>query len=249
VGQADYHLAPGAIRERLSRLSTFDANHRIDIVSLPVVDLGDALIPPPLSAGLTVLLGGHNAVTWLALSRVDDLQRWGLLTIDAHHDVRSYAPGHVSNGSPVRALIDSGLPGNHVIQVGIQGFSNSAEHRRWCEAQGVRVLESTHVHEIEALLDGLSTHCDQIYVDLDLDVLDRAFAPACPGSRPGGLMPQAVFNAAYAAGKHHAVRAIDIVELDPTNDVASVTTDCAALCLLNIASGYAMRSLGSPQFR
>ena len=42
---------------------------------------------------LTVLLGGHNGVTYEALSRRDDLASWGLLTLDAHHDVREYATG------------------------------------------------------------------------------------------------------------------------------------------------------------
>jgi formiminoglutamase len=231
------------------RLSTYDANHKLDVMSLPVADLGDDLLPPALSADLTILLGGHNGVTWSALSAAEDLPNWGLLTVDAHHDARNYVPGRVGNGAVVRALIDAGLPGDHVVQVGINGFSNSAEHRRWCEARGVTVLGPERAGDIDRLLEDLSRECNHIYVDLDLDVLDRAFAPGCSGSRPGGLSPGVLFAAAHAAGMHSRVRAIDIVELDPVKDVASITTDSAALALLSAASGYARRTAFSRQSR
>ena len=239
VTPAGYEHGPAAIRSRLAKLSTWHGERGISLDEVPVRDLGDSLTPPALAAPLTVLLGGHNAVTWHALAG-EPLGRWGLLTLDAHHDVRPYAAGAVGNGSPVRALIDAGLPGAHVVQVGIHGFSNSRANRQWCEAQGVRVLGPQHIGDIGGLLDELATRCHAIYVDIDLDVLDRAFAPACPGSRPGGVTPRQLLDAAFAAGAHPAVRAVDIVELDPLADVAHVTTDTAALALLNIAAGYSV---------
>ncbi len=240
VTPAGYEHAPAAVRDRLAKLSTWHGEQRIGLEDVPVRDLGDALDPPALTAPLTVLLGGHNAVTWHALAG-EDLARWGLLTLDAHHDVRRYEPGAVGNGSPVRALIDAGLRGSNVVQVGIHGFSNSRSHREWCEAQGVRVLGPDGIGDVRALLDDLAASCEAIYVDIDLDVLDRAAAPACPGSRPGGISPRQLLDAAFTAGGHPAVRAVDVVELDPLADVAYITTDAAALTLLNVAAGYATR--------
>ena len=252
VTASRYDLAPAAVRERLARLSTWHGQRRVSLDGVPVRDLGDDLEPPPLAAPLTVLLGGHNAVTYHAMARAGgagaskaadaaDLGTWGLLTLDAHHDVRPYEPGRVGNGSPVRALLDAGLPGANVVQVGIHGFSNSRAHREWCEAQGVTVVGPEGLAGVPALLDGLAARCRHVYVDVDLDVLDRAFAPGCPGARPGGATPAQVFDAAFAAGAHPAVRAVDIVEVDPVADVASVTVDAAALTLLNVAAGYATR--------
>jgi len=235
-----YELAPTAIRARLAKLSTWHGERHVSLDNLAVRDLGDSSQPPPLTAPLTVLLGGHNAVTLHALAGAP-LAGWGLLTLDAHHDVRPYEPGAVGNGSPVRALIDAGLPGANVVQVGIHGFSNSKSHHDWCVAQGVTVLGPDRIGDVPTLLDGLAQRCAAIYVDIDMDVLDRAFAPACPGSRPGGVTPRRLFDAAFAAGAHPRVRAIDIVEVDPAADVASVTVDGAALTLLNAAAGYATR--------
>ena len=244
VTPAGYEHAPAATRARLAKLSTWHGERGISLDDVPVRDLGDSPEPPPLTAPLTVLLGGHNAVTWHALAG-EPLDRWGLLTLDAHHDVRPYQAGAVGNGSPVRALIDAGLPGANVVQVGVHGFSNSRSHREWCEARGVRVRGPEHIGDAGRLLDELAQRCEAIYVDIDLDVLDRAFAPACPGARPGGVTPRQLLDAVFAAGAHPQVRAADIVELDPLADVAHVTTDTAALVLLNLAAGYAVR--GSPQ--
>jgi formiminoglutamase len=240
VTPAGYEHGPAAIRARLHKLSTWHGERRVDLADVAVRDLGDSLTPPALDAPLTVLLGGHNAVTWHAL-REEPLDRWGLLTLDAHHDVRPYEAGAVGNGSPVRALIDAGLPGTNVVQVGIHGFSNSRQHREWCETQGIRVLGPDRIVDVAAILNELAARCDAIYVDIDLDVLDRAHAPACPGSRPGGISPRQLFDAAFAAGAHPRVRAVDIVELDPLADVVHITTDAGVLTLLNAAAGFGSR--------
>lgn len=241
VTPSRYDLAPAAVRARLARFSSWHSARLVDLEDVPVRDLGDSPTPPPLDAPLTVLLGGHNAVTYHALAGAGDLSTWGLLTLDAHHDVRPYEPGAVGNGSPVRALVDAGLPAVNVVQVGINGFSNARAHRRWCDEEGVTVLGPDSLGSVPTLLDDLAHRCSAVYVDVDLDVLDRAFAPGCPGARPGGATPAQVFAAALAAGAHPAVRAVDVVEVDPAADVASITVDAAALVLLNVAAGYARR--------
>jgi formiminoglutamase len=241
VTPSRYDLAPAAFRSALGRLSSFDGERQLDLSVVGVRDLGDDLVPPPLEAPLTVLLGGHNGVTFEALKGRDDLGAWGLLTLDAHHDVRPYRPGAPSNGSPVRALVDAGLPGTQIVQVGIAGFSNVAAHRRWCEEVGITIRGPGQVAEVPRILDWLSERCDSIYVDLDIDVLDRAFAPGCPGARPGGITPRELFEAAFAAGSHPAVRAVDIVEVDPETDLSLTTVFAGALAMLNIASGFSTR--------
>ena len=78
--------------------------------------------------------------------------------------------------------------------------------------------------------------------DLDIDSLDRVFAPATPGSRPGGLTPYELRRVAWLCGAHPKVRAIDLVEVDPTQDVADVTVMATASCLLSFASGLLARN-------
>jgi formiminoglutamase len=241
VTPSRYDLAPGAIRATLERLSSFNGELGIDLTGLAVCDLGDDLVPPPLDSALTILLGGHNGVTYEVLSRCHDLDEWGLLTLDAHHDVRPYEPGTPSNGSPVRALVDAGLPGTQIVQIGISGFANAASHRRWCQENGIVIRGPREIAEMPSLLDSLAERCRYVYVDLDIDVLDRSFAPGCPGSRPGGITPKELFDCAYYAGSHRCVRAVDLVEVDPDSDVAGVTVFTAAVAMLDVAAGFRAR--------
>ena len=82
----------------------------------------------------------------------------------------------------------------------------------------------------------------EIYVDLDVDVCDRAVVPACPASVPGGISADELRQAAFLAGADSRVRAIDITEIDATLDTPDQRTiRLAALLVLESASGVASR--------
>jgi len=261
------HTTPGAIRRALRRFSTaYAAADPADDVDLEVVavrDLGDldlqggavdevhAVIADAVArvtADLLIVLGGDNAVTRPALrGRCPDLQAAGLLTLDAHHDLRGFHAG-ITNGTPVRGLLDDGLPAGHVAQIGLGTFTNSRAHRRMARDAGITAITADAARAegvglcVLRQLDGLAQRCDAVWVDLDVDVLDAAFAPGCPGARPGGLAPWELHAAALAAGRHPAVVGIDIVEVDAAADHAGRTVDVAAQCLLHAAAGLAGRS-------
>jgi len=135
---------PAAVREALERYSTWSFHGRFDLAeNVVLVDHGDvedpdgegghervadALAKIEKFAALTVVLGGDNATTWHALSALakDHFEDFGLITLDAHLDMREGR----SNGSPVRQLLDEGLDPRHVVQVGLGDFSNSAAYAR-----------------------------------------------------------------------------------------------------------------------
>lgn len=263
ISPSGAHETPAAVRAALRRFTTFHAGLGVDLESLRVTDHGDlhvavldaeqALARVEVDLGalpaedLLILLGGDNAVTRPALRSVAaDLTRAGLLTLDAHHDVRGFHDGP-TNGTPVRGLVEDGLPGTSVIQVGIGDLTNSRAHRSWCDDRGIATLSAAHVRAegvgvvVRRELDRLAGSCDVVYVDLDVDVVDRTFVPGCPGARPGGLMPWELLEAAVEAGRHPAVRAVDIVEVDATADPTGVTVELAAMCLLSVAAGFASR--------
>jgi formiminoglutamase len=262
-----FDQAPDALRSALSRYTTFDAGSQTDVRSVAARDQGDLDLKESTperaldhiagavggslpSFDAVVLLGGDNSITRPGVRGLGlDLGRIGVLTIDAHHDLRDTANG-LNNGNPVRALLEEGLPGTNIVQVGIQPFANSKAYAEVAREVGITVVTADEARQrglasvVDAALDQLAGTVDAIYVDLDVDVLDRAFAPGCPGSRPGGLTPAEVQAAARVAGTHPKVRAIDIVEVDPTKDVADVTVLAAASFLLSFAAGLVSRSGG-----
>lgn len=258
--------APDAIRACLHRLSTYCFDLDLDVRRLAVEDKGNLSLSDlnpeaaftPISSALSdaltgadaaILLGGDNGITRAGCHGLDlPLQNIGLITIDAHLDLRD-TEGGLHNGNPVRQLLADGLPGNQIIQIGIQSFANSRTYAEVAKAHGISVVSCENVHKqglskvITESLGELGSRVEAIYVDVDVDVLDRAFAPATPGSRPGGLMPWQLRQAVRLCGLSPKVRALDLVEVDPDKDVADCTCFIAAECMLSFASGLLARRL------
>ena len=135
---------------------------------------------------LTLLVGGNNAVTRPGvLGLGGSLNEIGLITLDAHFDMRDLDAG-LSNGNPVRALIEDGLPGANIAQVGLASFANSRAMHEDAIAAGNLVVTIEDVrrdgiaHAIDRALDHVA-HCDALVIDCDIDVIDRSQFPAAPG--------------------------------------------------------------------
>jgi formiminoglutamase len=257
-------LGPAAIRKALERYSTYDLSPNRDLRHLRVRDAGDldvaALTPDeafePIREGVAralkeapaaVLLGGDNSVTYPgAMAMGGKPDRCGLITFDAHFDLR-HLDGGLTNGNPVRALLRDGWQGDHIFQIGLQRFTNSEGYAKIARDAGIHVITADQVMDhgitkaVHQALGHLHLHVERIYVDLDLDALDRIHAPATPGSRPGGLFPAQIRRAAHLCGMHPKVTVMDLVELDPTQDIADITALTAAACLLEFASGMLAR--------
>lgn len=261
-------LTPLEVRDRLGRFSTFHGEWGVDFGDVPVTDEGNWPVseldmhemPAAVfdlarrlrEAPLTMFIGGDNAVTRpLVRSRPGPIDQVGVITFDAHHDVRTLDSGP-TNGTPIRGLIEEdGLPGANVTQIGIHSFANSAAYRRWSEEAGISVVTIEDIRRggieaaVEDALERLS-NCERIYVDVDVDVLDPAFAPACPGARPGGLAVRELALGIRACTRHPKVDAIDFVEVDAAADVDGRTLDVLAHLILSAAAGYAERPQINP---
>lgn len=257
-------LAPSAIRSMLGRFSTLDASNEGDLRELAVKEFSDldiANFSPTEAANIVtsavcaaissvdalMILGGDNSITRPAFHGLGGpISRRALLTLDAHLDLRDLESGP-NNGNPVRGLLADGLPGANIAQIGIQSFANSPNYMNVARKAGIWIVNAEQVQArgissaVQECLTHLSQRADKIYVDFDIDVLDRAFAPACPGSRPGGLAPYELFCAARLCGENPKVVAVDLVEVDPTKDLADLTAMSATKCLLSFVAGVRTR--------
>ena len=260
---------PPAFRRALRRFPTWHAGTRTDISGLRAIDVGDvrgdradpdaasaherireAVHGAAGSAGAVAVIGGDNSLTRPAFLGISSARpgQWGLLTLDAHHDCRPLTSAGSLNGTPVRELIEGGLHGARVAQVGIHPLGNAREHAEWAGAQGIHVHPLAEVGSrgiVEVVSEALSelriAGADTIYVDLDLDVVERSAAPACPASLPGGLAPGDLLAAALLLGAQADVAAVDLCEVDSEADVAGMTVRLMAATFTAFCAGMSQR--------
>lgn len=255
------HATPAAVREALYRYSTWSGTHNVDVRSLAAADFGDIHEPDgpdgenrvfhaaAQAASLSKLLiavGGDNSITYGVGLGVfgPRLPSAGLITLDAHYDLRDGE----SNGSPVRRLVAAGLAGQRIVQIGISDFANSAEYAARAREYGITVVQRDVLRRrpIEDVMTEALAHAGSaggpIHVDLDVDVCDRAVVPACPAAAPGGISADELRRVAFLAGRSPAVKSIDITEIDATADSPDGrTVRLAALLILEAAAGLALR--------
>ena len=255
-------MAPDALRDTLRRIGRYDVEtgselhtEIFDHGDAPVADLSieDAtpLVCHKVAASvamhsLTLLVGGNNAVTRPGVLGVGlPLEKAGLITLDAHFDMRDLDQG-LSNGNPVRALIEDGLPGRNVAQVGLAPFANSKQMHQDALAAGNLVVTMAEVRSegIAGAIDKALAHvahCEAIVVDCDIDVIDRSQFPGAPGARPGGMAVHDFFAAVRRLAANPKVRLIDLTEWDPPLDPTDLSALTAARWVGECLAGFEMR--------
>ena len=255
--------APELLRQTLLRIGRYDIETGRQI-STRIADRGDVEIAglsieqataPIRDAvqfsaslhALTLLVGGNNAVTRPGVLGLGlPLEKVGLITLDAHFDMRETDQG-LGNGNPVRALIEDGLPGANIAQVGLAAFANSQKMHRDAVEAGNHVITIGEVRlngierSIERALSHVA-HCDAIVVDCDIDVIDRSQFPAAPGARPGGMRSADFFRAVRQLAAEPRVRVIDLTEWDPPLDTTDLSALTAARWVAECLAGFEMRA-------
>ena len=260
AGRCD--LAPGMLRGVLRRIGRYDVESQRELASR-IADRGDVAVAGmtieqatgPVRAAvaqsvgrhaLTLVIGGNNAVTRPAVLGLGlALEEVGLVTLDAHFDMRSTTDG-LGNGNPVRALIEDGLPGRNIAQVGLASFANSGTMHRDALAAGNLVVTAGEVRRagiaaaIERALAHVA-HSQAIVVDCDIDVIDRSQFPGAPGARPGGMAIGDFFAAVRMLAAEPKVRVIDLTEWDPPLDPGDLSALTAGRWLAEVLAGFETR--------
>lgn len=173
-----------------------------------------------------VSLGGDHSITYPIVKAF--AKRYQQLTIfhfDAHPDLYDEFEGNrLSHACPFARIMESGLA-KRLVQVGIRTMVR--HQREQAERFGVEVVEMRALPAYDKLrADG------PVYVTFDMDVLDPAFAPGISHREPGGMTVR------EAIAHLHAIQGnivgADLVEFNPVQDVAGMTSTVAAKILKEI---------------
>lgn len=255
-------LAPSLLRQTLRRVGRYDVETGREL-STRIFDRGDvpinglsiedatAIIRDAVAASvndhaLTLLAGGNNAVTRPGVLGLGlPLDKVGLITLDAHFDMRDLDAG-LSNGNPVRALIEDGLAGKNIAQVGVASFANSRAMHQDAVAAGNLVVTIGEVRQNgigRAIVEAIDhvAHCEAVVVDCDIDVIDRSQFPAAPGARPGGMAVHDFYYAVRRLAAEPRVRLMDVTEWDPPLDPSDLSALTAARWVAECLAGFESR--------
>ena len=236
---------------------------------LKIVDFGDANCPPTslyesheairmkvthaLQAGaFPLILGGDHSITLpgaTAVAQRFGFGKVGMIHFDAHVDTADSGPGGVliSHGSPMRRLIEGGaIPGRNFVQIGLRGYWPPKTLFDWMREQGMRWHQMSEIETrgfdavledaIEEALDGP----EYIYLSVDIDVLDPAFAPGTGTPEPGGITSTELLRAVRRIVTSVKLVGADIVEVSPPyDDAGAITSEVAHRVGLEIISALA----------
>jgi agmatinase len=165
-------------------------------------------------------LGGDHAVSYPIVRAV--AARYGRLDVlhfDAHPDLYpEYDGNRYSHASPMARILEDGCV-ERLVQVGIR--SSSPEQTEVVRRYGVETHAAYDVARMRRL-----RFRRPLYVSIDIDGLDPAFAPGVSHPEPGGLTVRQVLD--IIADTRGDVVAADVVELNPRCDPGGVTAVVAA---------------------
>ncbi|WP_235846878.1 agmatinase family protein [Neobacillus soli] len=262
---------PEAFRRAWRTFTTYNLDEDIDLSEMTAVDAGDvpmhvtdirrchdniieasSALHQHFATSKICTIGGDHSITAMmvkGMHRAKPAEKIGILQFDTHFDLRDMTDNGPSNGTPMRNLIESGVvEGANMYNIGLHGFFNTKDLKMYADEQGVNYITLRNARKkgieetVLRCLAELEGKVDTIYLTVDMDVLDIAYAPGVPASTPGGMTTAELLEGVLTAAKHPKVKAMDIVCLDPLKDTnAQPTVKLGTHVFLTFLSGVMMR--------
>jgi agmatinase len=231
--RSGYRFGPARIREASANLETYLTSAGLDVFErLCISDLGDLIVTPTdlratgerisrsvqrihKDGKMPILLGGEHTLSYFTLQVFRDVF---VIQLDAHRDLRDeYLGDKLCHATVMRRVLDH-LPPGRLLQMGI----------RSCSKEGAEFARKARIatYTSEQVIDDLSKIITEVhefigkarvYLTIDLDVLDPAFAPGVATPEPGGPSTVEILRLVRELGKLN-VCAFDVVELVPPHD-------------------------------
>jgi len=246
---------------------------RVDAFSeLVMCDFGDAPLNPqslyhsmqPMrecfrevaeTGATTFVIGGDHAIMYphaAALADVYGNGKVGVVHFDAHYDATDTGFGMTyTHGTGVRRLVDTGLiRGSDWVIVGYRGYAPNETDLVWMRDNGVRLYGMPQVDKfgwdfvMNGVMSDAADKVEHLYITIDMDVFDPAYAPGTGTPEPGGLTAAQVLHMVRRLCAEKHVVGIDIVELNPFVDPSNITAMLANRLMREATTGMAMHKKG-----
>jgi agmatinase len=241
-----------------AKLDAFEELRVVDFGDAPVIPADpvrtheaiEALVGQVLAAGaIPLVLGGDHSVSEPDIRAVASAHGpVGLVHFDTHTDTGTEVFGvEVSHGTPFYRLVEQGhLDPGRYVQIGLRGYWPGEAEFSW---QAERGVTSFFMHDVREL--GIEEVVGRtvglvgdgpVFLTVDVDVLDPAFAPGTGTPEPGGMTTVDLLWAARTLAAELDVVGADVVEVIPTAvGSADITALAADRIVREILTGIALR--------
>ncbi len=223
--------APSAIRKGSYNFEPYDYDYNCNLTNVPVYDKGDvefgnvddmiAELQPTVSGivkdgKVPIVLGGEHSITFPCIRALAQETNVTAIVFDAHLDLKdSYLGNRYGHASVSRNILECSVP---LIQIGIRS-GTQAEYQYAHKKSTFFTMDQLRRDGLGAVLDDIlhlvDTH--SIYLSIDIDVLDPAYAPGVSNPEPYGLTPLELREAIRRLAP--LASGFDLVEIAPDYDM------------------------------
>ena len=193
-----------------------DVFHKIEGAVLPILESG----------AVPAILGGDHSISYPVISAAaQHFSPLDVLHFDAHPDLYDelYSDPY-SHACPFMRVLEKGLAAN-LVQVGIR--AGTGDHKKTAEEYGVRMISMKDMPPLPEL-----RFENPLYISIDVDSLDPAFAPGVSHLEPGGLSTRDLLRILHSLEAR--IIGLDVVEVNGSRDDSGITAAAAAKLAMEV---------------
>jgi agmatinase len=267
ISRPGTQMGPRALREASEQFLPYNANTGVDLSkSFNIVDCGDVQIVPGNPAltqeraeavtsqilaadAIALILGGEHSIT-IGPSRAfaKKFQRCGMVHFDTHFDTAESVAGEsLSHCCPIARAVDAGFNPRKIVTIGPNGWLNPRSELEYTRRHGITVFALEDVWSLgpqvvaERTRSIIGKDVDAVYLTVDIDVLDAAYAPGTGVPTPCGMTSREIL-AIIGGLRGLPIQAVDLAEVSPPWDHSGITVRLGVRILLEALAAISYQS-------
>ena len=191
-----------------------------------------------------VFLGGDNSMSVPNVSPLVESGPTAVVNFDAHLDCREVHEEPTS-GTPYRQLIQQGLASYTVI--GARDFETTEQYVEYVRENGEAIISSREVRDVgpaevvDRIVSSVRGNFENVYLDVDIDVLDASIATGVSAPTPGGLTARELYTMIYELAGRLDLDGVGFVECAPPLDRSDRTELAASRAIAHVIAGQVGR--------
>jgi agmatinase len=241
-------FGPDAIRDAFNNIEIFQPEFGVDLEAEAISDLGNTKHTVVAAEMLQmvkdvtselkkqdkqiIILGGEHLITLGSFTCFP--KDTGYVVFDAHYDLRDqYADTKLSHAAYLRRIVEE-RGSENIVHVGARAFVK--EELAFLKEHNIATVSDKEISNGNGpkLLKDITSTFDRVYLSVDLDVLDPAFAPGVGNPEAVGISSRELYDLIITL-QNKKIVAADMVELNPTYDNGSTASMAAKMIATIIA--------------